>query len=110
MKDKNLKLTCIAIKTKFEKTIFILIMICLAIIAINGFITKFEIKKIEKKYLDFDSLNITDRENGICADMYKEGFDWGVAQYEIDFSTFFIGLEDMPVEQKAMRWYKFWIE
>lgn len=25
-------------------------------------------------------LDLTDRENGICADMYKQGWDWGLQQ------------------------------
>lgn len=32
------------------------------------------------------SIDIHDRENGICADMYKEGFDWGYGQVPLQIS------------------------
>ena len=31
-------------------------------------------------------LNITDRENGICADMYAQGYKWGYAQHPLQIS------------------------
>ena len=68
-------------KDKFNKIILILIVIALFGIFSTLFIKKIEIKHIEKKYLSLDEANITDREKGICADMYKEGFNWGYGQF-----------------------------
>lgn len=33
--------------------------------------------------------DLSDREHGICAPMYKEGYDWGLGQFRID-----VGLQD----------------
>ena len=32
-------------------------------------------------------IDITDREKGICASMYAEGFSWGLGQARIDVAT-----------------------
>jgi len=32
-------------------------------------------------------LDINDREKGICADMYKQGFKWGYGQYSVQVAT-----------------------
>ena len=31
--------------------------------------------------------DINDREKGICADMYKQGFKWGYGQYSVTVAT-----------------------
>ncbi len=96
-----------------EKNIKIVLWIiatCLLVITASLFIKKIEIKDVKNTYVKFEDININDRENGICAGMYKEAFDWGVAQYKIDWQTFWWSREHMILSenQKAVMWYEYW--
>ena len=95
---------------KFEKVNLILIVIALFGILACLFIEKIEIKDVQNNYLTYESLNVKDRENGICADMYAEGFEWGLAQYKIEFSTMFFGKEYLNEQERALKWYRYWNE
>jgi len=33
------------------------------------------------------AIDVTDRETGICAGMYKEGFKWGYGQFSVQVAT-----------------------
>lgn len=61
--------------------------------------------------------NLSDREHGICAPMYKEGFDWGVGQFKLDFNLQEeeyarkeAGGERISREQRAYNWYLYFEE
>lgn len=90
---------------KFERIILILIAVALFGILGTLFIKKININRPVNKYLTLDDINIRDRENGICAGMYKEAFDWGVAQYKINFATFNLSTENLSETQRAVQWY-----
>ena len=55
--------------------------------------------------------NVDDREGGICAAMYAEGFEWGLSQEKINWQTEhwqypYRGIRTR--EEMAEAWYKHW--
>jgi hypothetical protein len=92
---------------RFEKIMSIFIAIALFGILVVLVVDKIEIKDV--KTVKFNELNIKDRENGICADMYAEGFEWGFAQHKINWQTeHWKYNHNWSKEKKAMAWYEFW--
>ena len=59
-------------------------MIMVGILAICGTIWFSPRPKTETRLVKLD---VSDRENGICAQMYKEGFKWGYGQYSVTIAT-----------------------
>ena len=52
-------------------------------------------------------LDIRDRENGICADMYKEGFDWGYGQVKLQVNIWQdIGRSENYIKEELYDWFK----
>lgn len=72
-----------------------------------------EVEKIVEIQVPF-SLDINDRENGICSDMYRQGFNWGLSQIPLqnslwDHEDFWAEKKGLVItkEEKAMRLYDY---
>jgi len=61
----------------------ILIIIQIVLLTLSASYISILNKNINTKTINID---IHDREDGICADMYKEGFDWGYGQVPLQIN------------------------
>ena len=59
-------------------------VILLGFLIIAGVIWFKPMPKTETRLVKLD---ISDRENGICAQMYKEGFKWGYGQFSVQLAV-----------------------
>jgi hypothetical protein len=90
---------------KFWKPILqftiILIVGSLIIISTLGIVNNFKPKEQLVK------LDIRDRVNGICAEMYKEGFDWGLGQAKLQVSEWKSeGKTEDYIKEGLYDWFK----
>ena len=55
------------------------------------------------------SLDLKDRENGICADMYAEGYDWGLGQIPLQIDIWrFEGKSESSIKELLYDMLKDW--
>lgn len=93
-----------------EKLKQILMAICyLSVIIASCIFSVHQLKKKEQKE-QLAIIDIQDREHGICAPMYEEGFNWGKQQYWIDWQTEHWSYEARHLSrlEMALEWYQLW--
>jgi hypothetical protein len=76
----------------------------LAICLLGIYSTIITVSNNQSKTINID---IHDRENGICADMYKEGYDWGYGQVPLQISIWRMeGKSDDLIKELVWDWVK----
>jgi len=69
---------------KTENVVWVIIVSIIWAISLLGLSSM--ILTVQNKESKTINIDIHDRENGICADMYKEGFEWGYGQIPLQIS------------------------
>ena len=65
---------------------------------------------LSKPKEQYVKLDIRDRENGICAEMYKEGYIRGSGQFKVDWQIEHWNYKHQKFTrmEKALAWYEYW--